>query len=954
MSGGTGIPGEDDNAPILQREAELRRVKDGVDDACAGRGRVMLVLAGAGLGKTTVLHEAAELARASGMRVLHARGSELERDMSFGVARQLFETEVASLSDSERDQVLAGAAELAAPVVSSAGGKASADPRGVIHGLQWLATNLADQRPTLLALDDLHWSDDGSLRWVAYLASRITTSALLVVGCARPSEPGADRGLVTALAADAAVDVIGLDPLREPAVEQLVSMSLGADPDAEFVRACRGATGGNPFFLHELLRAAADDGITPVAVQAPFAARRSTAQVRRSILMRLERLGEAAQRLAQATAVLGSDARVRHAAGLSDLHLDDAQEAADRLADAGILRPSRPLEFVHPIVRAAVYDQLAPGERSRAHRRAAAQLADDGSSAEHVASHALACEPAGDADVVGWLREAARSAVGKSAPDAAARYLRRALDEPPAASLRPDIHFDLGQALVGIDVVGAAEHFAHAAAAGEGPLRVLAHRWRAQALGFGGDPGGAVRAVDEALAGVADDPELRLLLEGTRDFYALGWTGDPCWTTRSQQLRRRAVGLVGATPAQRRTLAVAAFDIARTGDVPADQALDYATRVRTALATWLDADDGVETAAGIGQSSIIGDDPEALSRHDRARAESARRGRFTNTGAAYAQTAHIRYRLGALPEGEADARTSWQLLRGERGGAASFYWWSLGQLLDVLIARGALDEAVELVNETGAAAEPLERTCTIPVPAPVPVVLGALALARGQIDEGIESLTWAGTWLEDRGWVNPAVNPWRIHLAPALARAGRADEARAVIAPAVERARRFGAPWALGAALRAAGTVEQGDPGGELLREAIRVLGPAGCRLEQAHALLELGATTRRANQRVEAREHLRTAVELLHRCGATPLARRAEEELAATGARPRRVMFTGLESLTASERRIAALAAGGRSNPEIAQTLFVTRKTVETHLSHVYMKLDIASREQLGEALAT
>ena len=173
-----------------------------------------------------------------------------------------------------------------------------------------------------------------------------------------------------------------------------------------------------------------------------------------------------------------------------------------------------------------------------------------------------------------------------------------------------------------------------------------------------------------------------------------------------------------------------------------------------------------------------------------------------------------------------------------------------------------------------------------------------------------------------------------------------------MIEPAVRRARHFGAPWALGMALRAAGTVEQGQRGVELLREAIAVLEPSVCWLEHAHALVELGATLRRANRRAEARPHLRAALEIATRCGAVPLADRARGELAATGARPRRVMLAGVEALTASERRVAELAAAGRSNTELAQQLFVTRKTVESHLGHVYQKLDINSRDQLREAL--
>jgi ATP/maltotriose-dependent transcriptional regulator MalT len=143
-----------------------------------------------------------------------------------------------------------------------------------------------------------------------------------------------------------------------------------------------------------------------------------------------------------------------------------------------------------------------------------------------------------------------------------------------------------------------------------------------------------------------------------------------------------------------------------------------------------------------------------------------------------------------------------------------------------------------------------------------------------------------------------------------------------------------------------------GEQGLRDLREATAVLGGSYARLEHARAMVELGAALRRANQRTAAREPLRNALDLAHRCGATRLAQRAADELRATGARPRRAVLTGLEALTTSERRVAELAAAGMSNPQIAQALFVTLNTVEGHLRHAYQKLSISSRGQLPAAL--
>ena len=153
-------------------------------------------------------------------------------------------------------------------------------------------------------------------------------------------------------------------------------------------------------------------------------------------------------------------------------------------------------------------------------------------------------------------------------------------------------------------------------------------------------------------------------------------------------------------------------------------------------------------------------------------------------------------------------------------------------------------------------------------------------------------------------------------------------------------------------ALRAAGVVAGGDRGASLLREAIDAFERGDARLERARALADLGAMLRRRNRRTEARELLREALDAAHRAGARPLAVYAETELRATGARPRRVVLTGLDSLTASERRIAEFASQGLTNREIAQTLFVTTRTVEGHLTSIFRKLQVDSRSELPAEL--
>jgi DNA-binding CsgD family transcriptional regulator len=200
--------------------------------------------------------------------------------------------------------------------------------------------------------------------------------------------------------------------------------------------------------------------------------------------------------------------------------------------------------------------------------------------------------------------------------------------------------------------------------------------------------------------------------------------------------------------------------------------------------------------------------------------------------------------------------------------------------------------------------------------------------------------------------ISPGALPWRSEASLAQHALGDHESAEGLAEEELQLARAFGAPRALGVALRAAGLVAGGDRGASLLREAIDTLERGDARLERARALADLGAMLRRRNRRTEARALLREALDAGHRAGAGPLAEYAETELRATGARPRRVILTGLDSLTASERRVAELASQGLTNREIAQSLFVTARTVEGHLTSAFRKLRLDSRNELSAAL--
>jgi DNA-binding CsgD family transcriptional regulator len=276
--------------------------------------------------------------------------------------------------------------------------------------------------------------------------------------------------------------------------------------------------------------------------------------------------------------------------------------------------------------------------------------------------------------------------------------------------------------------------------------------------------------------------------------------------------------------------------------------------------------------------------------------------------------------------------------------------YAVAWLSDALLERGDNVGATAVLGHAGLLEE-------LPVSAHLfffQLARGRLRIESGEVARGVDELLVLG----ERTRIvlpfdNPVDYPWRRFAAQGLYQLGRVDESRALADENLELARRWDVSSAVGTALRACGLSRAGEGGEEFLRDSVEVLAGANARLEYARSLVEYGAALRRANRRSEARELLREGVELAHRVGATALVTRGNEELAATGARPRTVMLSGLESLTASERRVAELAGADRSNKEIAQTLFVTVKTVEMHLSSVYRKLSISSRRELSSLLA-
>src|SRR6185437_11606913 len=235
---------------LLERDEELARIAAAVRRARDGFGTLIVVEGPAGMGKTEVLRVARAAAEADGLRVLRSRGAELERDFPFGVVRQLFEPALAEADAGERADVLQGPAALAAGALSLPGGEAGAvGPEhgfAVLHGLYWLCANLAAARPLVLAVDDVHWADAPTLRYLAFLLARLEELPVAILAGARPEYDGPSADLVGALVTDPGAEHVRLAPLSAGAAARLLEDGLGVAPEAEFAQACREATGGVP------------------------------------------------------------------------------------------------------------------------------------------------------------------------------------------------------------------------------------------------------------------------------------------------------------------------------------------------------------------------------------------------------------------------------------------------------------------------------------------------------------------------------------------------------------------------------------------------------------------------------------------------------------------------------------------------------------------------------------
>ncbi|MEU9187123.1 AAA family ATPase [Streptomyces sp. NPDC048484] len=953
---GPGPDGEDpefllDGAGLLRDGAG--RLLDGSELPGQPRGGLLAFAGRAGIGKTSLLAEVCRRAGAKGCTVLSARGGDQEQCVAFHVARQLLQPQLVGIPESELRATLGSWYTIVGPALGLCAATEGPPPdqQGLRDGLDWVLTHLAVRRaPMVVVLDDAHWADPESLQWLAAFAPRAEQLPLLLVVAYRPDELPDHAEPFRNLPGRAGGRPLDLEPLSADAVARLVRETLGTRADDAFCRECWAVTAGNPFEAVELTAKVHDRGLTPTEPGAHLLRDLAAAVKGSGLVARLERLGSSTVRFAWACALLGTEISPTLAAAVAGLGPEEAADAANALRDAriltGVVTDEGTLEFVHPLIATAVYRAMPGPVRVAMHGQAAWCVIDAGLGPSAAARHLMETHPEGDALVVQQLRAAARETLRAGAPDAARRYLARALREPPPLAERAAVLHELGCASL---LTEPATTVNHLRAALEEPIadpelrhnivyrlsQVLAHSDR---LGEASDL--LAREVK-----VTADPRVRLRMQSEQFMWDAFRADEPDSPARSRRLARLADRLTGRDLTERYVIGLRAWDATLRGE-PAHIAVHHAERALAGGFGWAEADRGFEVPVLVALTFMYADRPGRTEELFAAGiADFERQGwHGAHLSFGYTLLAYVRFRRGRLAEAEDFARAGLGLA--ERVGAGTpAHWYAVGTLVEILLARGRITEAAQIAEDYSFE-QPFPAAVVFP---DSQTVYGELLLARGLAKDAAAELAAAGRRLDPRGMRNPAWCPWQLHLARAESH-DTPERAVATAFDAVRRARVFGAPSAVGQALRAAADVSSGPARVKLLEESVDHLERSPAAYELACALVALGAELR-GSRPGEAADHLYRGLDAAVGCGADGLVEAARDELAAAGLRPRRLHGTETDTLTARERTAAELAVRGLPTTAIAAELRTEEAVAVRLLSAVYRKVgtDLAG---LGAAL--
>jgi DNA-binding CsgD family transcriptional regulator len=896
---------------LIGRERERGQLDALLREARLGRGRAVVLRGSAGIGKTVLLDYAVQ--QASGFQVLHYTAVESEAELPFAGLQALLGGLLVRLPEIPEPQARALRAALALEST------AKTNRLAVYAGALSLFGVAAERAPLLVVVDDAHWLDRPSAEALTFAARRLTAESLALLFAVREHE-GADLGVALA--------TIELKPLEVGASMELLHERFGSTIAAKVARHLAQATGGNPLALLEvaaLLGEGERVGREPLPDHLP-----ASESVERTVRRALRSLPPATRRaLLVAAASDSSTAR--------DL---PALEPAE---DAGLVRiHAGAVAFRHPLVRSAVYHAASADERRAAHRMLAEALAGE-EDADRRAWHLAAAADGPDESVAAALEAAASRFTERGGQASAARALER------AAELSEDD-----------DACARRLHAAGRAAEHAGDLEraaVLAER----ALNRGRDPG--VRAAARVLDWQVND--WRGLAADDSSFETEAERLAPLHPARASLLlfvssgaAVRTLDLERALRLARRSVEMFPVSAPWPGEAPWEPWMaDIAAGNRWTLAFILlllgrptEADEAVRDVKAYGDLSMYY--PAYVERYDEARSGIERMLRSSRaTGDVWAEMwitrslAFVDLLEGRFPAARAGAGRS--LAMAESNAVPSAIAFNLALLARLAAVEGRESEA----RQHAARADELARRGlgNRLLRAQLQAALGLLELGLARPLPAIEKLRPVADLAERHGVREPSVLPYAPDLIEAYARAGERQAAMSELAKLAELAGAVDRRWALAAVARLRGLLGRDDDLDENFGTALELHEQgAGSAFERGRTELLYGGRLRRAKRRAEAREHLRSAIELFDGLGADPWSEQARRELRASGESIPRRDPTAPEKLTPQELQIALQVAEGRTNRDVAAALFLSPKTVEFHLTRVYRKLDIHSRAEL------
>ena len=922
-----------------------------LDRAEAGEGQLALVEGEAGIGKTRLLAEALGPAEARGMQVLQGAADELEHDRPFRL--------IALALGLHPDAADPRRAEIAHLLMGRREGPPTHTTTTVDLGFRItdavvaLVEELTSQAPVALVLEDLHWADVSSLRVLRALGRRSAQLPVAVFATLRPSPRFIDLDrVIEGLLREAATYLV-LEPLDGEEVAALATEIAGVPPGVGLLEHLAGA-GGNPFYVIELMRALEEEGaIEIVGDSADARPGVLTPGLRLTLLRRLSFLPKPTLDALKVSAILGSafsPVDLATVMGRSSLDLLSVLKPA---IDAGLVgEMGERLAFRHDLVREAIYTDFPVAVRQAVHRDVGQALAVAGAPVAQVAEHlALGARP-GDADAVRWLREAARDAVGPS-PATALHLLDRAL--ALAGGLGAEREALLAERLEPLVWTGRAEE-AEAAArellSGEPDVLRLSgiRNALAGALASRGDLAGAVEQLElaAALEDLAERERVSFRAAAAHmRFFLLdveaARVGSEWARDEAERLGNDHALSVGV---ETLSLIAAADGFFGTALALAERAVAVAKRARHPQSLW---GSFLHPFAWLAMLLMDSDRPAEAERALQAGAQFAEdAGAIFYLPFSQALLAESRFLAGEWED--ALAETEATLLLADEIGTWNGIGLACGIRARIAIHRGDLVAAKRAVAD----AEP-----AVPVGFPVSRawiawVRSLILEAEGDVRGALEVLAGAWAALAPIRYfvIYRSIGPDLVRLA--LASADR-ERALTVTKEIEEGARRAGVPTAMGAALRCRGLVE-GDP--EVLRRSVSAYRSGSRLLDLAFACEDAGFALGSSGGLEEGRALLEEALETYERADASRDVARATAALRTLGIRRRRASqrqraLRGWESLTESELRVAKLAAEGLTNRQIGERLFVSRRTVETHLKHVFQKLHLSTRAQLAAEAA-